>query len=143
MGRSVELVQYVRMYKYQLAETYCIQLPVPVIPTEQINTDWIALDKTGQLTIQKGYAWDGVHDLIWRTRNTMRGSLVHDALYQLMREGYLHEDTWREAADENLRILLLEDGMGVFRSWYYLRGVRMFGQPCADPAHNKPVLNAP
>jgi len=29
----------------------------------------------------------------------MRGSLVHDALYQLMRDGHLDRATHREAAD--------------------------------------------
>lgn len=53
----------------------------------------------------------------------MRGSLVHDALYQLMRENHLDEDRWRPTADDILRRLCREDGMSAIRAWYVYQGV--------------------
>ena len=41
----------------------------------------------------------------------MRGALVHDALYQLMRLKQLDYEQYRDRADEVLRDLCKEDGM--------------------------------
>lgn len=77
----------------------------------------------GLLTMKKGYAWDGPSGPTIDTKNFMRGSLVHDALYQLMRNGQLAPQ-WREGADQELRRICREDGMNRFRAWYVLQGVR-------------------
>ena len=62
----------------------------------------------------------------------MRGSLVHDALYQLMRDGYLPLKT-REYADWLLREICIEDGMSKIRAdWVYM-GVDLFGESSAKP----------
>ena len=62
----------------------------------------------------------------------MRGSLIHDALYQLMRESVLPLE-FRKKADEILREVCLEDGMSKFRTWYVYKAVRMFGEKMALP----------
>ena len=76
------------------------------------------------------------------TATTMRGGLVHDCLFQLMREKLLGVE-WRHTVDNELRRILLEDGVCRFRAWYFLKAVRMFGETSADPAHTKPILEAP
>jgi hypothetical protein len=73
----------------------------------------------------------------------MRGSLVHDALYQLMRERRLDEETYREPADRLLQKMCKEDGMSAPRAWWVYQAVHFFGQPSADPANDKPVIRAP
>ena len=85
---------YCRGYKYQLDQTYVVQ--VSIKPRADIITEWIKLNRDGMLAIMDGYAWDGPSGPTIDTKNFMRGSLVHDALYQLMREGHL-EPRWREA----------------------------------------------
>ena len=60
----------------------------------------------------------------------MRGSLVHDALYQLMREGLL-DLGWRETADQELRRVCLEDGMSAIRAWWVYKAVRFGGESSA------------
>jgi Protein of unknown function (DUF1353) len=73
----------------------------------------------------------------------MRGSLVHDALYQLMRERHLDKETHREFADRLLQAMCKEDGMTDLRAWWVYQGVRFGGDPFADPANDKPIVRAP
>jgi len=55
----------------------------------------------------------------------MRGSLVHDALYQLMRLSALDYKAHRKRADEILREICLEDGICSFRAWYVYQAVHI------------------
>ena len=89
-------------------------------------TSYIYLSK-GYLTINKYYAWDGPSGPTWDSENFMRGSLVHDALYQLMREDKIPK-TNREYCDKLLKDICLEDGMSKFRAWYVYHAVRAFGR---------------
>lgn len=73
----------------------------------------------------------------------MRGSVGHDALYQLIRESRLPEDPWRAWADEALKVWCLEDKMPAFRADYVYHAVRAFAGPAADPTHSRPILIAP
>lgn len=62
----------------------------------------------------------------------MRGSLVHDAFYQLMRKKLIPLEK-REYADWLLREICIEDGMSKTRAdWFYL-GVDLFGASSARP----------
>lgn len=133
-------IRYRSGYKYQLVEHYSVE--VNIRPAEPIDTDYIALTTAGLLTVKKSYAWDGPSGPTIDTKNFMRGSLVHDALYQLMRDGYLPE-TFRETADIELHRICREDGMSKFRAWYVLLGVRKGAGFAASPESKKPVLEAP
>jgi len=72
----------------------------------------------------------------------MRASLVHDALYQLMREDHLPREL-RKLVDDLMRAHLLEDGMSRFRAWYSYRAVRFFGGPAAERAPTAGTFTAP
>jgi len=122
-------------------EEYSIS--VSIIPDEDIETDYLALTDKGNLTIKKGYAWDGPSGLTIDTANFMRGSLVHDALYQLMRNGFINKDKWRESADKELRKICLEDGMSSIRAWWVYKAVRLFGDRAASEETRKEVKIAP
>ncbi|MDF5607407.1 hypothetical protein P3745_24975, partial [Vibrio parahaemolyticus] len=50
------------------------------------ESSYLSLSEQGLLTIKKGYSWDGVSGPATDTRNLILASLVHDELYQLMRE---------------------------------------------------------
>ena len=119
---SIMNIKYKSGYKYQLVEDYSIACSIP--GTYKISR--YVLLENGVLTVYSGYAWDGASGPTIDTENSMRASLVHDALYQLMREGNLAK-SYRIVADEMLHSLLLEDGMSWIRAWYWYRGVRMFG----------------
>jgi len=127
-----------RTYKYFLDQNY--QYPAPgesaldplLIPaTEDIKTPYINLTTGGVLTIKQGYAWDGPSGPTIDSADFMRGSLVHDALYQLMREGYLDRDQCRDAADRLLQAICIADGMSQVRAKWVYEGVQHFGAASA------------
>ena len=134
-------IEYYAGYKYQLNKTYSVQ--TRIIPTFPVDEEYIKLDLSGLLSIKEGYAWDGPSGPTFDTPDFMRGSLVHDALYQLMRDGFISEFSYKPMVDELLRIVCLEDGMSNFRAAYVWEGVNIFGGPSADPADKKPVITAP
>ena len=137
----MEKIFYRVGYKYQLAEEYSTN--IPIVPEDDIETEYIDLNSEGSLKIIKGYAWDGPSGPTVDTLNFMRGSLVHDALYQLMRAGKLDKEIHRKPADRLLRQMCKEDGMSSARAWWVFKGLRFGGDPAADPANKKPIVRAP
>lgn len=135
----MNVIKYRGGYKYQLAAGHATK--VFVFPTVHIATEYIVLSKEGVLVINEGYAWDGPSGPTVDTKNFMRGSLVHDALYQLMREGLLPE-YWREQADKELQRICIEDGMWRIRAWWVYRAVRDFGGSSAAICKTQ-ILEAP
>ena len=131
------MIHYRSGYKYKLA-CYAAVDPIPVPDFEH---DYFKV-KSGTLIAYKGYAWDGPSGPTIDTKSFMRGSLVHDALYQAMREGLL-DRSYREKADQILYDLCRADGMSRFRAWYVYRFVRMFGAKNVLPSASRPVLTAP
>lgn len=127
-------------YRYQLgADYWCSTL---IIPSDHVATEYILLDIDGGITIREGYAWDGPSGPTIDTPNFMRASLVHDALYQLMREGYISINH-RQAADRLLQRLCREDGMSWVRAWWVYAGVRLGGASAAAPDNEPPLIWAP
>ncbi len=114
-----------KKYKYQLLQEYRVTVDLAV--AEDIITGFVDLKADGELRISTGYAWDGASGPSIDTKTFMRGSLIHDALYQLMRLGHLDSDRHREQADAILSSICLEDGMNSFRAWYVYKSVRLFG----------------
>lgn len=142
----MDCISFKKGYKYQIRESHICNLnreSVKIIPDQNIDTDYILLTADGELTIKKSYAWDGPSGPTIDTLNFMRGSLVHDALYQLIREEYLSLVKYRPLADKLLREMCLEDGMWAVRAWWVYLAVKWFGKPAADPANKKPIIKAP
>ncbi len=137
-------IRYRSGYKYQLVDDYSVRLRLR--PDENISTEFISLEKSlekdGFLRIKRGYAWDGPSGPTIDTKNFMRGSAIHDALYQLMRQGKLSK-TYRAAIDMELKLICLEDGMSRIRAWWVHRGVRLGGAASASPDARKKVHTAP
>jgi hypothetical protein len=87
----------------------------------------IRLYTDGWLVIQSGYVWDGPSGPSIHTANFMRGSLYHDALYDLMKQGALSME-WRKAADDLLADVCKEEGMSPVRAGWVYAAVRTFGE---------------
>lgn len=120
-----------RSYKYQLVDTYQVETGIH-LPGLPISTEYIDMGVTGRLTIRAGYAWDGPSWPAIDTANFLRGSLPHDALYQLMRMGLLPLEK-RGEVDCLLRRHCLEDGMSSVRAALVYAGVRAGGWTSVRP----------
>lgn len=120
------MIEYKKGYKYKLASDISGVLAIQPNRPAQVGS-WVVLHTNGTLFVSTGYAWDGASGPALDTKNIMRASLVHDALYQLMREGALPA-TYRKDADQELYRICREDGMWWIRAqWVYL-AVRLFGK---------------
>ena len=137
----MKCIAYKGGYKYQLKNTYI--LVIPIEPESNITTEYITLSESGDLLIKNGYAWDGPSGPTIDTKNFMRGSLVHDALYQLMRETPLDDTVYRDKVDRLLQEHCKDDGMSSIRAWWVYQGVRIGGGPSADPDNKRPPKHAP
>lgn len=132
-------IKYKAGYKYQLVEDYWVQTPVRW--RDVIDTDYIRLMPDGWLLIRKGYAWDGATffpDFDW----IVRGSLIHDALYQLIRERRLPVET-KEIADRLLAECCKEDRAWSWQAGMVALGVERFGDFGVKPENCRPIRVAP
>lgn len=118
------MIKYKSGFKYQLAEDYSVATG---INGYTIDTRFIKLGPDGTIVIKSGYAWDGPSGPTLDTKNFMRGSLIHDALYQLMRGELLPRDNCRKMADKLLKKMCREDGMSSIRAWFVYKAVASFG----------------
>lgn len=138
-------------YLYQLAEGYAQDISRYINPGKPICGEWSVISNHGLLIIKDGYAWDGGSSpfasipLIggWtRTKATIRCSLVHDALYQLIRTGFLPHN-YKAAADMLLHDIAIEDGMFAWRAKAWLKAVSGFGDPSTQKKSEPVILTAP
>lgn len=135
-----------RECKYCLSRLYQIQ--TSILPAMTISTEWVGLSTTGLLSISAGFAWDGPSGPTQDTPDTLRASLVHDALYDLLRRGLIGMEL-RATVDRLLRDILKEDQIacGILpddgRADLWLAGVRLFAEGAAMAGGGDPVLVAP
>lgn len=138
IGKRKNMIQYKkrRKYKYTLCAT--IQIETGITITTTIRTKYLTLYSSGLLQILAGYSWDGPSGPAIDTKTFMRASLVHDALYQLMREMLLPLSR-RKDVDKLMYVMCREDGMLKPRAWWAYQGVRIGGKSSAIPN----ILTAP
>lgn len=127
LGRELEYKKIKsKKYKYELTKDIAFKIPKPKI-LKVIDSEYFSYDSiNGILYIFKGYQWDGASGPAIDTQNFMRGSLLHDCLYQLMRENFI-DKKYRKTADKLLVKICREDGMSYLRSEWVYYGVRCFG----------------
>jgi hypothetical protein len=139
-SKDMRQIKYKGAYKYQLVDDYSLKLEV--FTDEFIETDYIIFGGQGYLKIKAGYAWDGPSGPVLDTVENMRASLIHDALYQLLREEWLPQ-TFRQKADAEFRRLCIVDGVKSYRAWCWYVALRIGGNPAASPENAKIVNVAP
>ena len=125
-----------RKYKYNLHSAFEYSADIQVQKPSDLG--FVMINANGDLVIKNRYSWDGPSGLTFDTKNFMQGSLVHDALYQLMREEVIDQDQ-RQRADEILREICFADGMSRIRAWWVYNAVRIGGASAAKPD----MLSAP
>lgn len=117
-----------RKYKYTLADSFPYETGIEVeFPS---NTRYLEIDSAGHLLIKAGYAWDGATGFP-DIKTIMKGSLVHDALYQLLREGVL-KPADRNRADRILEEICIESGMSRWLADKVYRAVNLLGAKAAS-----------
>jgi hypothetical protein len=129
LDMSTDRITYrkLRKYKYQLLEEYSVSIEIKKIA----SNDFLNLSADGTLVIKEKYAWDGPSGPTIDTKSFMRASLVHDALYQLMREEKLNRHSDRKTADKILKRMCKQDKMWGFRAAYAYIALRWFGAKSA------------
>ena len=135
------MIQYKTGYKYQLFQDHVEQLAIK--SGRSVLTSYLKLTSDGVLTISAGYCWDGPSGPAIDTPNFMRASLVHDALYQLMRHGLLDRRIWRKPADAEMRRIVVETKMNPWRRLYSYWAVRRFAAKAASAESRRPIITAP
>lgn len=132
-------------YKYWVNRPYHIEIDIhPIkqlyisfktvdIELKDVEIPMVSLDPSGLLIIYPSYVWDGASGPTIDTLNSMRGSLIHDALYQLIRLGLI-EYKYKDYADKLLHDLCTEDGMWSFRADYWQWSVSNFGSGSCRPS---------
>jgi hypothetical protein len=125
-------------YKYQTTKHTSCMIPTDLFQSAMLSGGsvtsgggYITLATTNMaLNIKQGYCWDGPSGPTIDTDNFMRGSLFHDALYQIFREyGFYRQ--FRDDADQLLRRMCIEDGMSSWRARWVYWGVKTFGRRAA------------
>jgi hypothetical protein len=133
-------IKYKCGYKYQLYNDYIIKTDIR--NDSDIYTFYIYLFKDGTLVIKKGYAWDGASGPTIDTKSSMRASLVHDALYQLIRYGLL-SISYRNHIDMLFKVILIEDGMNKVRANLWYKSVKCFAEFACLPKSKRIIHTAP
>lgn len=111
---------------YKLLETVSAVTLVSIERDVHLADRLISLSANGVISIKDGYVWDGATCAI-DTADFILGSLVHDALYHLIRVNAVPA-SMRLNADKTLCILLKKAGMSWFRRMYVYYMVRLFGR---------------
>lgn len=115
-------------YNHYLEENEVIQTRLR--PSKSaIIPGYIFLGVDGRIIIYHRYAWDGITNGVDFKSNRTAG-LVHDALYQLMREGCL-DLSFKDQCDEELRDIMIREGCFKFIANFFYFMVQKFGNAFA------------
>ena len=87
-------MKFRKNYKYQVAEDEVFKTS---ILGKNIIKKRLELHPDGTLIIREGYACDGPSGPVMDRKTNMTASVLHDALYQMMREKLLPHYYWRMA----------------------------------------------
>lgn len=149
-------IHYREGYKYQLTQPLVVDIAIH--PRHDIVTEYASLTAKGKLTIRQGYAWDGPSGpckwlselplIGWLYRAFMLpqilpASAIHDALFWLMRWGYLDPVIHFTPANKIMRWTCMADGTTWVRAWWIYQGLQWFSHTAASSRSKKPVLTAP
>ena len=134
-------IQSLKAYKYRTREDYTIKTP---IVGYMVLKRYFRLRSNGELWIKAGYAWNGTSGGVPDTRRNLGASLIHDCLYQMLRERFIPLRL-RGAIDE----LFGEHckSLGTWRSTarVYVAMLRAFGKRSAtrDQSPGAPTRSIP
>lgn len=120
----------IRPYKYKLLNTYNLVFP-RMIDIEPVSLQGLFKISRLGLEVSEGYAWDGL-SFVYDTKASFVGGLVHDVLYQAIREGLLPVEM-KAFADELFYFLLKECNENPVYALFLFKGVQRFGHSSCVP----------
>jgi hypothetical protein len=116
-------------YKYQLAAT--IHFDTGIKGYSFIAT-YLGMTPSGTLIIREGYMWDGASGPTMDSECSMRASLLHDALFQLIRLNLLPLKI-KPIADKLFHDILIHDGMAPIRAMFWYEAIQHFSASSCVP----------
>jgi len=127
-----ERIQYLAGIKYRLDKPYRLKV--------KLNSDNIVCRHVsytdGELLIDREFVWDGVTGMWINESAAMRGSLVHDAIYHLIRECGI-DDSNAKIADDLLYQFSREDGVSWTLAQIMHYTTKYLGPYGRDPKFNQ------
>ena len=113
-----------KAYKYELLEDEKFVCAIP----KEISTGYANIHNYIITAITR-YAWNGITGWpkwLKEPKCSRRATLIHDAIYQMIKEGLLGM-YWRKTADLIFKRICIEDGMWKWTAWLFYYIVRLFG----------------
>ena len=126
-------------YKYQLTREYYFKTHIQVDVV--VETDWIRLDTDGQMTVKKGYAWNGA-SMVPDTQASIFASCGHDATGQLMQLGLISW-SWLPISNYEYYKHCLAGGMCELFAMAEYDGLKLFSEVYMKGEDPDIVLEAP
>jgi len=137
-----DIMAYVEGFKYQLSDKEISFLIPSLSPYAGVKTDWIEIRAGGLLVLKHGFASDGASGPTIDTPSSMRGSFVHDALFELMRKGLIPRSFFL-LANEIIREMCIKDDMWRWRANAWKEMLDRFGHKNVMASHRRQVKYAP
>ncbi len=136
--KSPVKISYKSGYKYQTVDSPVRLRLQDLKPDVAVKAPFASLSRKGVLTIRGHYAWDGPSGPTIDTDNFMLGSLIHDCLYELIRNEFLPHYFWR-FADRELDHVNELCGMSRIRRWWVRKGLAVARGRAALPKNRKKI----
>ena len=109
--------------RYTIVEKFEI-----AVPFESGNYSWGSISLSdGILVLSSGYTWDGASGPVLDTKNFLRASLVHDALFDLLKYGGMPRENLPQVNALFIQ-LAIEDGVSKLRTSIASWGLRVLGE---------------
>lgn len=116
-------------YKYYLEEAVSVQTSLRPVQSA-IVPGYIFLGVDGKMIIYSRYAWDGATGGVNFKGNRL-AVLVHDAIYQLIREGLIDDVNVKAQSDKGLRDMMIAEGSWKWIANFFYFCVSNFGNAFA------------
>ena len=136
--KSPVKIHYKSGYKYQTVNSPVRIKLQDLKPVKVIHAPFATLTKDGILVIRASYAWDGPSGPTIDTKNFMLGSLIHDCLYELIRNEFLPHYFWKDS-DRELDHVNELCGMSRIRRWWVRKGLAIANGRAALPKNKKEI----
>jgi hypothetical protein len=135
--KETRQARYTEGYKYLTEEEMWFYTGIPV----DMQCKRVRHYANGWMQVYDGFGTDGPSGPTFDDSHNMRGAIMHDAGYYLLRHGL--DPKYKSVFDKKFRAMLIEDGCSIMRADLYYKGVKVFAAYAADPKHKKEVYVAP